>query len=165
MKSLTVLLLIFLVGATLDAGELDTSYALPKSLSDWVCQSSTVEKSGRKIVSYAIYHPDRSHVITLAFVNGYRDKEITQDHFDALVKSFAREGLTEVKERKPVTRYGMAGAQVIARGVVQESVLQGKGIILKNGESELTILMFAIGVDLESVEFDVALSGLGIAAK
>ena len=98
-------------------------------------------------------------------MTGYKDNEITNDHFDALISSFAKEGLKEVKGKKHVTMYGMKGAQVIAHGVVQGKEFKGKGVILKSGESELTVMMFAIGIDLEDAEFGVALSGLGLASK
>lgn len=159
------LLLLALVPAALAAKALDSSYTLPPVLADWVSQTKTFEKAGRAVTSYAIYSPNRTHVITIGFVTGYTDREITKDHFDALTDSFAKAGLTEVVEKKRVTLYGMPGAQVIARGVVQGKEFKGKGVILKNDETELTILTLAVGIDLEDRDFAVALSGLGLAAK
>lgn len=163
MKTIYLALLLSLTSAFLSAKPLDSSYVLPKSLGDWNSQTQSYEKQGRRVTTYAIYSPNRTHVITIAFVTGYKDKEITKDHFDALVNSFSREGLIEVKEKTKILKYGMEGAQVIAHGVVQQKEFKAKGMILKSGESELTIMLFAIGIELDDEGFSTALSGLGIA--
>ena len=156
----------FLLVTTIAASApLDTSYVLPRELSDWVCQTQSYEKAGRRVTNYAIYNPTRTHVITIAFVSGYRDREITNDHFDALVTSFAREGMKEVKSKERVSTYGLPGAQVVAHGIIQGKEFKGKGTILKSEESELTIMSFAIGIPLEDPGFAIALGGLGIARK
>lgn len=115
------------------------------------------------MTTYAIYSPDRTHVITIAFVTGYSDHAISNDHFTALENSFAREGLKEVKEKKRVLIYGLPGAQITAEGVIQGRNLRGKGMILKSKESELTIMIFAVDIALEDPDFATALSGLGLA--
>jgi hypothetical protein len=147
------------------AAPLDTSYVLPKELSDWTCQAQSFVKSGRRVTSYAIYSPTRSHVITIGFVSGYSDREITNDHFEALVTSFAREGMKEVRSKERVSKYGLPGAQVVAHGFIQGKEFTGKGTILKSDESELTIMAFAIGIPIDDPEFTKALAGLGIAGK
>lgn len=165
MKSLHAVLILFFISIAMDAKAMDSSYSLPAALSDWNHQSNSFEKSGRKVTTHAIYSPDRTHIITIAFVSGYTDKNISKDHFEALISSFAKEGLKNVQERKRVTMYGMEGAQVLAQGIVQEKEFKGKGTILKSGDSELTIMLFATGIDLDAPAFAVALSGLGIASK
>lgn len=158
--------IVFFIGtASAVAGTIDTSYVLPESLAEWKCQTQSYEKQGHHVTTYAIFSPGRAHVITLAFVDGYADHEIGKTHFATLRRSFAQAGLTDVEEEKNMVMYGLKGAEVTARGVVQNKELRGKGIILKDGGSELTIMLIATGVAFDDVGFTTALSGLGVARQ